>query len=168
MDFFRRYGAPADTSAAASKHSEDEIYPLHMLDDTKTLRGFVTTWTLRFDDVLDSDLLRNTLTRLLEIGDWRKLGGRLRLNVRGSQVQLSIHKLTMLTNARQAVSWNSMYRDHFRQIVLLSHTHAKLSTAGFMTTHWQEDYHVLRMARPFNQDQINSATLALAAMLLSP
>jgi hypothetical protein len=60
----------------------DEIHPVHMLDDTKTLRGIIVTWTLRFNDVLDADKLNSSLSRLLEIGDWRKLGGRLRLNVR--------------------------------------------------------------------------------------
>jgi hypothetical protein len=52
-----------------------------MLDDTKTLRGIVVTWTLRFNDALDADKLHTSLSRLLEIGDWRKLGGRLRINV---------------------------------------------------------------------------------------
>jgi hypothetical protein len=52
-----------------------------MLDDTKTLRGIVVTWTLRFNDVLDADSLHASLSKLLEIGDWRKLGGRLRLKV---------------------------------------------------------------------------------------
>lgn len=59
----------------------DDIYPVHMLDDTKTLRDIVVTWTLRFNDVLDPDKLQTSLSRLLEIGDWRKIGGRLRLNV---------------------------------------------------------------------------------------
>jgi len=60
----------------------DDIYPVHMLDDTKSLRDIVVTWTLRFNDVLDADKLHVSLSRLLEIGDWRKVGGRLRLNVR--------------------------------------------------------------------------------------
>jgi hypothetical protein len=59
----------------------DDIYPVHMLDDTKTLRDIVVTWTLRFNDVLDADKLYTSLSRLLEIGDWRKVGGRLRLLV---------------------------------------------------------------------------------------
>jgi hypothetical protein len=50
-----------------------------MLDDTKTLRNIVVTWTLQFNDVLDPELLHISLLRLLEIGDWRKVGGRLRL-----------------------------------------------------------------------------------------
>ncbi|GIZ45827.1 hypothetical protein CKM354_000897800 [Cercospora kikuchii] len=59
--------------------SDDVVYPLFMLDDTKTLRGIVVTWTLRFNDVLDPAKLHNGLTNLLEIGDWRKIGGRLRM-----------------------------------------------------------------------------------------
>ncbi len=59
----------------------DDVYPVHMLDDTKTLREIVVTWTLRFNDVLDADNLYASLSRLLEIGDWRKVGGRLRLKV---------------------------------------------------------------------------------------
>jgi hypothetical protein len=59
----------------------DDIYPVHMLDDNKTLRDIVVTWTLRFNDTLDADKLHTSLSRLLEIGDWRKVGGRLRLKV---------------------------------------------------------------------------------------
>jgi hypothetical protein len=61
--------------------SDDIVYPVHMLDDSKLARGIVLAWTLRFDDVLDVDKLHVSLSRLLEIGDWRKIGGRLRLKV---------------------------------------------------------------------------------------
>lgn len=60
----------------------DDIYPVHMLDDTKTLRSIVVTWTMCFNDVLDADRLYISLSSLLEIGDWKKVGGRLRLKVR--------------------------------------------------------------------------------------
>lgn len=59
---------------------EDDVYPLHAFDDLKTRRIFVTR-VLRFNDVLDADMLNASLSRLLEIGDWRKLGGRLRYKV---------------------------------------------------------------------------------------
>lgn len=59
----------------------DHIYPVHMLDNTKTLRSIVITWTLCFNDVLDVSKLHASLSRLLEIGDWKKVGGRLRLKV---------------------------------------------------------------------------------------
>ena len=59
----------------------DDVYPVHMLDDIKTFRDLAVIWTLRFNDVLDADKLHTSLSKLLEIGDWRKVGGRLRLNV---------------------------------------------------------------------------------------
>ncbi|KAJ5983597.1 hypothetical protein N7481_005696 [Penicillium waksmanii] len=59
----------------------ENIYPLYPLDSDKTNRCFVS-WLMRFNDVLDPEQLNNALVRLLEIGDWKKLGGRLRLKVR--------------------------------------------------------------------------------------
>jgi hypothetical protein len=58
----------------------EDIYPVHTLDDTKTFRMFIN-WTMCFNDVLDPERLHNSLSRLLNIGDWRKLGGRLRVKV---------------------------------------------------------------------------------------
>ncbi|KAL4876508.1 hypothetical protein BJY04DRAFT_222989 [Aspergillus karnatakaensis] len=86
-----------------SRIETDEIYPVHLLDDTKTLRGIVVTWTLRFNDVLDADKLHASLSRLLEIGDWRKVGGRLRLNEKG---RLEIHSPNPFTPERPAVSYS--------------------------------------------------------------
>lgn len=68
-------------SHAPSPYDNDIIYPVHTLDDTRTLRSILITWTLCFNDVLDAEKLRSSLARLLEIGDWRKIGGRLRLKV---------------------------------------------------------------------------------------
>ena len=58
----------------------EDIYPVHALDDTKTFRMFIN-WTMCFNDVLDPEKLHNSLSRVLNIGDWRKLGGRLRVKV---------------------------------------------------------------------------------------
>ncbi len=77
---WRLLGAPPARSPPPAVES-DEVYPVHMLDDTQTLRDIVVTWTLCFNDVLDADNLYMSLSKLLEIGDWRKLGGRLRLKV---------------------------------------------------------------------------------------
>ena len=60
----------------------DDIYPVHRLDGNKTLRTIVIAWTLYFNDVLDPDKLHTSLSKLLEIGGWKKIGGRLRLKVR--------------------------------------------------------------------------------------
>ena len=70
------------SSLQTEQVSDDDVFPLHLLDDTPTLRGIVCAWTLRFDDVLDPGRLQESLSKLLNIGDWRKLGGRLRLSVR--------------------------------------------------------------------------------------
>ncbi|CAG8909342.1 unnamed protein product [Penicillium egyptiacum] len=53
----------------------DKIVPIsdidYVCDQTMEL-------ILRFDDVLDPEMLRQSLERLLEIGNWRKLGARVR------------------------------------------------------------------------------------------
>lgn len=72
---------PETVLEATSSSEQDHVYPVHMLDDSTTLRGIVMTWTLCFNDVLDADRLHTALSKLLSIGDWKKLGGRLRLNV---------------------------------------------------------------------------------------
>lgn len=59
----------------------DEIFPTGVLDDVKMYREIMLAWTYCFNDVLDANKLHTSLSKLLEIGDWRKLGGRLRLNV---------------------------------------------------------------------------------------
>ncbi|KAK5992147.1 Acetyltransferase pyiB [Cladobotryum mycophilum] len=56
----------------------DEVYPIHFLDDLPTLRDIILTWTMRFNDVLDPDILQESLLKVFNTGDWRKLGGRLR------------------------------------------------------------------------------------------
>src|SRR4051812_27427703 len=55
-------------------------YPLHLLDDTKFNRDCIS-WSMRFNDVLDAEMLRDSLSDLLDMGNWRKLGGRLRPKV---------------------------------------------------------------------------------------
>ncbi|GAO14342.1 hypothetical protein UVI_02034170 [Ustilaginoidea virens] len=43
------------------------------------MRQMLTTWVMCFNDVLDAAQLHACLCQLLEIGDWRKLGARLRV-----------------------------------------------------------------------------------------
>ena len=47
---------------------------MHSLDDASFLRSIVLDFTLRFDDVLDPEKLSAALVRLMELGNWRKLG----------------------------------------------------------------------------------------------
>lgn len=60
----------------------DEVLPMFDFDARPQVRNIIIGWTLRFDDILDADRLGASLCQLLEIGDWRKLGGRLRQRVR--------------------------------------------------------------------------------------
>jgi hypothetical protein len=59
----------------------DTIVPLHSLDDNDIFRSIILNFTFCFDDVLDADKLYLSLEKLLSREDWRKLGGRMRLNV---------------------------------------------------------------------------------------
>jgi hypothetical protein len=60
----------------------DTVIPLNAADDTDVLRSVCVVLSYRFDDVLDPEKLRRSFERLLDRPGWRKIGGRLRLNVR--------------------------------------------------------------------------------------
>lgn len=62
---------------APTVYDDDEVYPLHMLDLPKPVAGFMIRGLL-FNDQLDANVLHNSLARLADIGDWRKIGGRVR------------------------------------------------------------------------------------------
>lgn len=57
--------------------ADDRIYPVHTLDGAKYQHCILTLF-VRFNDILDAEKIRTSLIRLLEIDDWRKLGGRFR------------------------------------------------------------------------------------------
>lgn len=59
----------------------DTIVPLHLRDNAYFYRRFVADVSFFFDDVLDTDLVRGSLEELIDFGEWRKLGARLRLRV---------------------------------------------------------------------------------------
>jgi hypothetical protein len=60
----------------------DTVIPVHWLDDTSTNRCLVLDFSMQFEDVLNVGMMVRALERLLEKPGWRKLGARLRLNVR--------------------------------------------------------------------------------------
>jgi hypothetical protein len=99
----------------------DDVYPVHMLDNSKTLRSIVVTWTLCFNDSLDADNLHASLSKLLEIGDWRKVGGRLRLQVSflldACDWRLRDNE-RQLTRIRSMETWRFMSRDLLQRNVL--------------------------------------------------
>ncbi|KAG6075720.1 hypothetical protein E4U33_002001 [Claviceps sp. LM78 group G4] len=63
------------------KHEEEQVYPIHCLDQPTTAKQSLRTWVMCFNDVLIAPKLHEALCHLLEIGDWKKLGTRLRVRV---------------------------------------------------------------------------------------
>lgn len=57
---------------------------MHVLDDVEVLAGYDLFWTFPFEEVLDADVLGRALAEVIEMGEWRRLGGRFRRNVRTS------------------------------------------------------------------------------------
>ncbi|KAL6411812.1 lysR family regulatory protein [Ilyonectria robusta] len=86
----------------------DTIIPLHFLDDQPVHRSIVLDLTLRFDDALDSETLRIALVRLMELGPWRKLGARLRMNEAG---RLEYHIPTSFDETRPGFSYTRIKHD---------------------------------------------------------
>lgn len=84
MQAFRRLLSLFKAKEVPSISDADEIYPLFFLDNLSTGRVIVLSEALRFDAVLDPIKLRDALTRLIQQGDWKKLGGRLRTQVKTS------------------------------------------------------------------------------------
>ncbi|KAF2441991.1 hypothetical protein P171DRAFT_496720 [Karstenula rhodostoma CBS 690.94] len=98
--------SPAEAAVEAPECAEndDEVYPVHAFDDPGRLEVIVTSWTLRFNDVLDEDKIHKSLAKLMEIGDWRKAGGRLRQKGKG---QLEIYAPRTFTAERPALTFTS-------------------------------------------------------------
>ncbi|KAJ5619831.1 hypothetical protein N7510_003815 [Penicillium lagena] len=88
---------------AYEKVPTDMIMPVHYFDDTTLLRNSVQCWSLRFNDVLDPEMLRASLSQLLEREGWCKLGGRIRLN---TKQELEIHVPQAFTSDRPAVNFH--------------------------------------------------------------
>ena len=60
----------------------DDIFPVHFVDQASIIRASIISYTFRFNDVLEPGKLHDSLVKLLGMKDWRKLGGRLRKDVR--------------------------------------------------------------------------------------
>lgn len=66
-----------------ARNPTDDVFLVHELDACDDVANMVVWTMLRFDEVLDAEMLRDSLARLATIGDWRKLGARIRKNVSG-------------------------------------------------------------------------------------
>jgi hypothetical protein len=97
MQALRRFFSLFKAKEAPPTLDDDEVYPLFFLDNLSTGRVIVLSETLRFDAVLDPIKLRDGLTRLIQHGDWRKLGGRLRARVSKSRLFFLVATFPRLT-----------------------------------------------------------------------
>ncbi|KAK3940297.1 hypothetical protein QBC46DRAFT_385795 [Diplogelasinospora grovesii] len=81
----------------------DDVLPARFFDDSPVVKAVVMRWMVRFDDVFDAEHLRRSLARLLEMGSWRRLGGRFRLNKQG---KLEIHVPKVFSTERPAIRFS--------------------------------------------------------------
>ncbi|KAK2004040.1 hypothetical protein LX36DRAFT_27544 [Colletotrichum falcatum] len=103
MDYMRSLVGANTKKVQVPRVATDDVYPVHFFDDTKPFRQMLLNWTLRFDDVLDAEMLHSSLAKLLDIGDWRKLAGRFRLT---KDNRLELHVPHKFTPARPAVRFS--------------------------------------------------------------
>ena len=62
-----------------------KIIPFNFVDNMKGWRMGIAANTFRFNAAMDVQKLRDSLQRLFEMEGWRKLGARIRMNVRSAQ-----------------------------------------------------------------------------------
>lgn len=87
----------------------DTIMPLSCFDSSWMLQAMITNWSFRFHDVLDADMLHQSLVELISNGEnWGKLGGRFRLNV-CKILSIILRTYSYLhVSRRKKGSWSSM------------------------------------------------------------
>ncbi|KAF5671419.1 hypothetical protein FHETE_4129 [Fusarium heterosporum] len=88
----------------------DTVYPTHMIDNVSVVKSLVMAWTMRYNDVVDADKLHRALLELLEIGDWKKLGGRLKVG-NNRRRALEIHVPSSFSKETPAVSFSHVSYD---------------------------------------------------------
>lgn len=124
MSYIARLLGLAQERPLPERVPTDEVLPMHLFDDVFYLRSHTLMWTLRFDDVLDADMLGNSLSELFQCEGWRKLGGRLRLKSDG---KVEVHIPRPFTPERPPIYFT---KEHFN-VRMSEHPEAsKLPAAG--------------------------------------
>lgn len=95
----------------------NNVFPVHMLDDAKGVREMSIVWMFRFNDALDAEMLHSSLARLISIGDWRKLGGSLRLKVCIKLMWPYLVEFRPNWNTRRTDSWRYTFRTNSPQSI---------------------------------------------------
>ena len=96
----------------------DQIVPMHLFDDTAANNNVLLSVTLCFDKVLHPERIHSALVRLLQIGEWRKLGGRLRRHVSPRRHKLTERDSELTMPSRTAVGSRFTYPNHSPRSVL--------------------------------------------------
>ena len=82
MEFLRKLSGfgSGDEHVVDNQYEHDEIFPLHMLDQPRGMGGLMVL-SMLFNDQLDANVLRESLSQLIARDDWRRMGGRIKLSV---------------------------------------------------------------------------------------
>ncbi|OJI95806.1 hypothetical protein ASPVEDRAFT_77587 [Aspergillus versicolor CBS 583.65] len=72
-----------DKPVAPPRVPTDTVLPVSLWDSANIRRKWCLHYCFRFNDVLDPGELHNSLERLMQIGEWRRLGARIRMNSNG-------------------------------------------------------------------------------------
>ncbi|KAK0385640.1 hypothetical protein NLU13_6817 [Sarocladium strictum] len=75
-------------ASASPQVGDVDVYPLFEFDKEKAVDKMNMAWMFHVDKPLDPELLRSSLSRLLQMGDWKKFAGRFKRNGAG---QLELH-----------------------------------------------------------------------------
>ncbi|KAM3497117.1 hypothetical protein MY10362_009521 [Beauveria mimosiformis] len=97
----------------------DIVYPISRVSNSSVERSLILTTLFVFHDTLDAGKLHASLCRLLNIGDWRILAGRLR-RAPGGEVQIAAPKV--LTEEYRPVCYTHETHD----MVMDAHKSARL------------------------------------------
>ncbi|KAI0145603.1 hypothetical protein GGR57DRAFT_517093 [Xylariaceae sp. FL1272] len=116
----------------------DEVFPVHLIDQTALVRSSLISYTFKYEEVLDAIKLRDSLSILLVSKEWRKLGGRLRVNKTG---KLEIHVPKQFTPARPPIRFS-----HIRHEMKMNQHHlaSRLPKKTGDKPSLQEGCHTLR------------------------
>ncbi|EFR04831.1 hypothetical protein MGYG_07837, partial [Nannizzia gypsea CBS 118893] len=137
--FLRLFSRRKQSAVAVDEFTEDDVYEIHQQDFN--FRKLIMACTLRFDHVLDADKLHDGLARLLEMGDWRKLGGRLRHNADG---KLEIHVPKQFSLKRPPVTFS---RENLSNMSIMDHGLAcKLPVPTGKTSIQPNPYNLIELA----------------------
>ncbi|KAI1636552.1 hypothetical protein F4809DRAFT_641363 [Biscogniauxia mediterranea] len=120
----------------------DIVYPMYMEDSPTFALNMIVNWSFLFNDVLDADRLRVSLTELLSSGDWKKLGGRIHKKInfekkrlkRPKKSEWEIHVPREFTAERPAFQY---FHDKSHRGMPIRKSSTELSSSETLMLDWQ-------------------------------